>query len=114
MDRADPASLRAALHDLDAAVSIVPPALIPAFVAGLPASLERVVILASARRCTRFPDARAAAVCQGEEAFTRSSPPGVVLNPTMIYGTRGENNVQRVAEIVRRFGIVPLPLGGAA
>ena len=114
VDLADPDSLRAALHDVDAAVSVVPPALIPAFVAGLPTGLKRVVILASARRYTRFPDARAAAVCQGEEAFARSGLPGVMLNPTMIYGARGENNVQRVAEIVRRFGIVPLPLGGSS
>ena len=114
VDLADPESLRAALRDTDAAVSVVPPALIRAFVDGLPANVDRVVILASARRYTRFPDARAEAVRQGEEALARSGRKGVVLNPTMIYGTRGENNVQEVAEIVRRFGIVPLPLGGSS
>ncbi|MFL5332520.1 MAG: SDR family oxidoreductase [Geminicoccaceae bacterium] len=108
----EPESLRAALRDVDAAVSVVPPALIPTFIAGLPASLERVVVLASARRYTRFPDARAEAVRLGEEALARSGHRGVFLNPTMIYGARGENNVQQVADIVRRFGVVPLPLGG--
>jgi uncharacterized protein YbjT (DUF2867 family) len=114
VDLGEPESLRAALRDVDAAVSVVPPALIPTFIAGLPAYLERVVILGSARRYTRFPDARAEAVRLGEEALARSGHKGVFLNPTMIYGPRGENNVQRIAEIVRRFSIVPLPLGGGS
>ncbi|HUN51890.1 MAG TPA: hypothetical protein VMU42_12265, partial [Candidatus Sulfotelmatobacter sp.] len=37
---------------------------------------------------------------------------GVMLHPTMIYGADGENNVRRIAALVRRFRFVPLPRGG--
>jgi len=38
--------------------------------------------------------------------------PWVLLHPTMIYGAAGENNVQRMAALIRRFHIIPLPGGG--
>jgi nucleoside-diphosphate-sugar epimerase len=37
-----------------------------------------------------------------------------MLHPTMIYGARGEDNVQRLAGLLRRLPIVPLPGGGTA
>src|SRR5947209_5016007 len=41
-----------------------------------------------------------------------SGRPGGMLHPTMIYGTRGEQNVQRLAAMLRRLPLVPLPGGG--
>ena len=38
--------------------------------------------------------------------------PWVLLHPTMIYGVARENNVLRIASLIRRFHIIPLPNGG--
>ena len=37
-----------------------------------------------------------------------------MLHPTMIYGAEGEDNVQRLARMLRRLPVVPLPGGGRA
>jgi nucleoside-diphosphate-sugar epimerase len=37
-----------------------------------------------------------------------------MLHPTMIYGAAGEDNVQRLAALLRRLPVVPLPAGGRA
>ena len=37
-----------------------------------------------------------------------------MLHPTMIYGAQGEDNVQRLARLLRRLPVVPLPAGGRA
>jgi nucleoside-diphosphate-sugar epimerase len=37
-----------------------------------------------------------------------------MLHPTMIYGAQGEDNVQRLAALLRRLPFVPLPGGGRA
>jgi uncharacterized protein YbjT (DUF2867 family) len=68
--------------------------------------------MGSTRRFSRFPDAHGRAVAQGEAAFLASGRPGVMLHPTMIYGARGEQNVQRLAAMLRRLRLVPLPGGG--
>ncbi len=73
----------------------------------------RVVLLGSTRKFTRWPDAHAMGVIEGEAAFLQSGRPGVMLHPTMIYGAQGEDNVQRLARLLRRLPVVPLPGGGA-
>ena len=50
----------------------------------------------------------------GERAFLESGRDGVLLHPTMIYGAAGEDNVQRLAAVLRRLPFVPLPGGGRA
>jgi nucleoside-diphosphate-sugar epimerase len=35
-----------------------------------------------------------------------------MLHPTMIYGAQGEDNVQRLAALLRRLPVLPLPGGG--
>jgi nucleoside-diphosphate-sugar epimerase len=72
----------------------------------------RFVFLGSTRKFTRWPDAHGAGVITGETAFLASARPGVMLHPTMIYGATGEDNVQRLAALLRRLPIVPLPGGG--
>lgn len=37
-----------------------------------------------------------------------------MLHPTMIYGAQGEDNVQRLARLLRRLPVIPLPGGGKA
>jgi nucleoside-diphosphate-sugar epimerase len=74
----------------------------------------RLVLLGSTRRYTRWPDRHGEGVRLGEDAFLASGRPGVMLHPTMIYGAQGEDNVQRLAALLRRLPLVPLPGGGRA
>jgi nucleoside-diphosphate-sugar epimerase len=74
----------------------------------------RFVLLGSTRRFTRWPDNHAEGVRRGEAALLASGRSGVMLHPTMIYGATGENNVQRLAALLRRLPVVPLPGGGRA
>jgi uncharacterized protein YbjT (DUF2867 family) len=74
----------------------------------------RFVFLGSTRKFTRWPDAHGNGVLAGEAAFIASGRSGVMLHPTMIYGAQGEDNVQRLAAVVRRLPFVPLPGGGDA
>lgn len=78
----------------------------------LPENAERVVLLGSTRIFTRFPDPNVGPLRATQEALERSAIPGVMLHPTMIYGAAAENNLQRIAAYIRRFGIIPLPDGG--
>ena len=77
-------------------------------------STGALVALGSTRRYSRWPDAHGDGVRAGEAALLASGRPGVMLHPTMIYGAAGEDNVQRLAALLRRLPIVPLPGGGTA
>lgn len=78
----------------------------------MPTSVERVVLLGSTRIFTRFPDPNVGLLRATEDALARCGIPGVMLHPTMIYGAAAENNLQRIATYIRKFGIIPLPGGG--
>ena len=110
-DLHDPASLRRALATAAAVVSCAHARHAPAILEAAPAC-RRFVFLGSTRKHTQWPDAHAAGVLAGEAAFLASGRPGVMLHPTMIYGAQGEDNVQRLARLLRRLPLVPLPGGG--
>lgn len=77
-----------------------------------PSTIERLVVLGSTRHLTRFAD-EAAEQVRGAAHFLESQDlPWVLLHPTMIYGAQGENNVQRIASLIKRFHVMPLPGGG--
>ncbi|HEY0203986.1 MAG TPA: NAD(P)H-binding protein [Acetobacteraceae bacterium] len=107
------ATLSPALHDARLVVSCAHARHIPAVLAAAPHA-ERFVFLGSTRRFTRWPDAHGLGVQAGEAALRASGRPGVILHPTMIYGAAGEDNVQRLAALLRRLPVVPLPGGGRA
>ena len=107
------ASLPPALHGAGLVVSCAHARHIPAILAAAPHA-ERFVFLGSTRRFTRWPDAHGLGVQAGEAALRASGRPGVILHPTMIYGAAGEDNVQRLAALLRRLPVVPLPGGGRA
>jgi nucleoside-diphosphate-sugar epimerase len=87
---------------------------VPAVIKALPAQLERVVLTGSTRRFTRFPDRITRNLIAAETMLAESEHPGLILHPTMICGEDGENNVQRIAAYIRRFGVVPLPEEGGS
>jgi nucleoside-diphosphate-sugar epimerase len=72
----------------------------------------RLVFLGSTRKFTNWPDEHGNGVLEGEAAFLSSARNGVMLHPTMIYGAQGEDNVRRLAALMRRLPVLPLPNGG--
>lgn len=110
-DLADPAALAAALADVHRVASCAHARHAPAILAASPGA-HRFVFLGSTRKFTRWPDEHGRGVLAGEAAFLVSGRAGAMLHPTMIYGAEGEDNVQRLARLLRRLPAVPLPGGG--
>jgi len=112
-DLDEPRALRLALADARVVVSCAHARHAAAILDAAPHA-TRFVFLGSTRKFTRWPDRHAEGVLAGEAAFRASGRPGVMLHPTMIYGAQGEDNVQRLAALLRRLPVVPLPGGGRA
>ena len=112
-DLRDPGGLRAALAGASVVVSCAHARWTPQVLdAASPGA--RLVLMGSTRRHSRWPDAHGNGVRAGEAAFLAAGRPGVMLHPTMIYGAEGEDNVRRLAALLRRLPIAPLPGGGRA
>ncbi len=112
-DLHDPPALLAALRGARRVVSTAHASHAPQVLEAAPPE-ARLVFLGSTRKFTRWPDAHGNGVLAGERALLSSGRNGVILHPTMIYGTEGENNVQRLAILLRRLPFAPLPGGGHA
>jgi nucleoside-diphosphate-sugar epimerase len=110
-DLRDPAALAMALDGAGAVVSCAHARHASALLAAAP-QRAGFVLLGSTRRFTRWPDAHGAGVLAGEAALLASGRAGVMLHPTMIYGAEGEDNVRRLAALMRRLPVLPLPGGG--
>ncbi len=109
----DPEALPAALHDAVVIAGTAHARHAARIIAAAPPE-ARLVLLGSTRRFTRWPDAHGNGVIAGETALLASGRNGVMLHPTMIYGAQGENNVRRLASLLRRLPVIPLPGGGRA
>jgi nucleoside-diphosphate-sugar epimerase len=109
----DRASLVACLADARQVVSFAHASHSANIVAAAPDEC-RFVLIGSTRRFTRFPDAHGNGVIAGEAAFLASGRDGVMLHPTMIYGAGRDDTVGRLAAMLRRLPLVPLPGGGRA
>jgi nucleoside-diphosphate-sugar epimerase len=112
-DLMDLALLRIALRDASRIVSCAHARHAKAIIASAPPEAQ-LVLLGSTRKFTRWPDDHGNGVLDGEAALLASGRRGVMLHPTMIYGATGENNVQRLAALLRRLPFLPLPGGGKA
>lgn len=107
-------ALRRALRGATIVVSCAHARHTAAILAAAPDGVRHFVLLGSTRKFTRWPDVHGQGVLAGEAAFRGSARVGVMLHPTMIYGAEGEDNVQRLARMLRRLPLVPLPGGGRA
>ncbi|WP_424812170.1 SDR family oxidoreductase [Roseococcus sp. YIM B11640] len=110
-DLRDAASLRTALDGAKVVISCAHARHAAAILAAAPAG-ARIVLMGSTRRYSKWPDEHGDGVRAGEAAFLASGRAGVMLHPTMIYGAEGEDNVQRLAALMRRLPVLPLPGGG--
>jgi uncharacterized protein YbjT (DUF2867 family) len=106
-----PDALRTALAGASRIVSCAHARHTSVIISAAPAS-AMLVLLGSTRKFTRWPDAHGDGVLAGEAALMASGRTGVMLHPTMIYGAQGEDNVQRLAGLLRRLPVMPLPGGG--
>jgi uncharacterized protein YbjT (DUF2867 family) len=112
-DLADPERLHDALRDATHIVCCAHARYAGAVIDATPPE-TRLIFLGSTRKFTNWPDEHGNGVLAGEAAFLASRRSGVMLHPTMIYGAQGEDNVRRLAALLRRLPIVPLPGGGKA
>lgn len=122
-DLAEPARLPAA-GVFGAVFSVSPIWLLtdPALEALHRLGMRRLVAFSSTSRFTKTVSgaaaerATAAALADGEarvEAFCRAAGVGfTVLRPTLIYAEGQDGNVSRLAALIRRFCVLPLPGGG--
>ncbi len=107
----DASALAAALADATRIASAAHARHAAAIIAAAPGQ-ARLVLMGSTRRFTRWPDEHGGGVIAGEAALLGSGRAGVILHPTMIYGAEGEDNVRRLAALMRRLPVLPLPGGG--
>jgi nucleoside-diphosphate-sugar epimerase len=112
-DLTEPAALRSVLDDASRIVCCAHARYAATVIAAAPAE-ACLIFLGSTRKFTHWLDTHGAGVLAGELAFLASGRSGVMLHPTMIYGAQGEDNVRRLAALLRRLPIVPLPGGGKA
>jgi uncharacterized protein YbjT (DUF2867 family) len=110
-DLTDPNALARALSDATHVVSCAHARHTARLIEAAPGD-ARFVLLGSTRKFTRWPDDHGSGVLAGEAAFLSSGRRGVMLHPTMIYGAQGEDNVRRLAAVLRRSPLLPLPGGG--
>ena len=103
-DITDPPRLRDALADATRVVCCAHARHAASVLAAAPAEAQ-FIFLGSTRKFTRWPDAHGNGVLAGEAAFLASGRSGVMLHPTMIYGAQGEDNVQRLAALLRRLAV---------
>ncbi len=112
-DLGDAAALRRALDGAGRIVSCTHARHAPAVIAAARPDAT-LVLMGSTRRYSRWRDPHGDGVRSGEAALLASGRQGVILHPTMIYGAQGEDNVQRLAALMRRLPVAPLPGGGRA
>lgn len=72
----------------------------------------RAVFLGSARKLSTIPDHSVEKVTRSVVQAREHCSNWVFIHPTMIYGKQGENNFNRISNIVTKFPIIPLPNGG--
>lgn len=112
-DLDDGPALAAALAEAGTVVSAAHASWTPQLLAAAPPQAG-LVLMGSTRRYSRWPDAHGDGVRAGEAAFLASGRRGVMLHPTLIYGRSGQGDVQRLAALLARLPVAPLPGGGRA
>ncbi len=113
-DIEDAAGLHALLEGATHVASCVPISYGAQILAALPQSLTRLAAIGSTRVYSRYPTAFDHERAAGKAILLESGRPVIVLEPTMIYGGHREINLRRLAAIIRRFPVLPLPGGGRA
>lgn len=113
-DLASPESLRGAFDGADAVVHLAGLALVPGMLGAIVAGGATAgVFVSSAGVYTKLVSRGADAKRAGEAALRSSSLRYTILRPSMIYGTPRDRNLVRLLRWLRRWPVVPAPLGGS-
>ena len=112
-DLEKPETLGPALEGVEAVAHIAHIRFAPLLIAACEkAGVRRVVFFSSTRRFTHFDCTSAQQVRQGEAAIEASGLDYTILRPSMIYGSRRDNNISKLIEYLRRHSLFPLVGGG--
>lgn len=106
------ANVAAAMQGSDVVVSCAHARYTATILTNLPLASTTIVLMGSAWRYSRVPNARADQVRSAEKLFLSKKFNGVMLHPTMIYGGRQENNIRRLLGVIRSLPVIPAPGGG--
>ena len=108
-----PATLAQTFKGAQAMVHLAGMSLAPDFLpAAIAAGVTSGVFVSSAGVHTKLVSPAAEAKRRGERALWDSPMTGVVLRPSMIYGTPRDRNLVRLLAWIERWRLVPAPLGG--
>jgi nucleoside-diphosphate-sugar epimerase len=112
-DLEQPETLAGALEGIDAVAQFAHIRFAPLLIAACEkAGVHRVVFLSSTRRFTKFDCPSARQVREGESAIEAARLDYTILRPSMIYGSRRDNNISRLIAYLRRHRVFPLVGGG--
>lgn len=112
-DLAEPSTLAGAFDGADAIVHLAGLALVPGMLPAIESAHVRAgVFVSSAGVYTKLTSRGADAKRAGEAALRGSSLAWTILRPSMIYGTPRDRNLVRMLRWLRRWPVVPAPLGG--
>jgi len=112
-DLEQPETLVAALDGIEAVAQFAHIRFAPALMGACEkAGVRRVVFLSSTRRFTQFDSPSARQVRDGESAIEAGPLDYTILRPSMIYGSRRDNNISRLIAYLRRHRVFPLVGGG--
>jgi nucleoside-diphosphate-sugar epimerase len=78
------------------------------------AGVGRVVFVSTTALFTGLPAPSKAVRTAAEDAVRSSALRATIVRPTMIYGARGDRNVERLLRFVTRWPVVPVPGDGAS
>lgn len=76
------------------------------------AGIDRAVFISTTAIYTSLPATTKAVRTAAEETVAASGLSWTMVRPTMIYGTPGDRNMERLLSLVRRAPVIPLPGGG--
>lgn len=114
-DCEQPGAWESALEGIGLLVHLAPIARVePAVMAARRHGVPRCIVLSSTRGFSGLPDPVAEGVRRGEAAVEASGLDFTLLRCAMIYGSRQDANIQRVAAWLDRHSWLPLIAGGAA
>lgn len=112
-DITEPEILREAVRGVGAVVAVTHIKFAPVIIAAMKAEgVRRGIFMSSTRRFTRFVEETARQVMGGEAAVEGSGLDWTIIRPTMIYGGKHDNNLQRLLQQLRGMPVFPLPAGG--
>jgi uncharacterized protein YbjT (DUF2867 family) len=112
-DLTDLPSLQVALADATRVVSVSFAAWTAQILAAAPET-ARLVLTGTARRYGSLEDPAARDAGAAEALLLASRRDAAMLHPTMIYGAPDDGTVSRLAGLLRRTPVLPLPGGGRA